>query len=160
VTAVLVPAAPRHVGARITVRGAVQGTGFRPFVYRLAGTLGLAGSVRNTPYGVLIVVEGPEDAVTEFGRRLELEPPPAAVLRSVEVARVAPSGAARFEIEASDSTGELVVAMLPDLATCPDCLRELNDPADRRYHYPFLNCTACGHGSRSSKVCRTIGRSR
>ena len=143
-TAVLVPAAPRHVGARITVRGAVQGTGFRPFVYRLAGTLGLAGSVRNTPYGVLIVVEGPEDAVTEFGRRLESEPPPAAVLRSVEVARVAPSGAARFEIEASDSTGELVVAMLPDLATCPDCLRELNDPADRRYHYPFLNCTACG----------------
>ena len=143
-TAVLVPAAPRHVGARITVRGAVQGTGFRPFVYRLAESLGLAGSVRNTPYGVLIVVEGPEVAVAAFGRRLESEPPPAAVVRGVEVTPVAPAGADRFEIEASDAAGELVVAMLPDLATCPECLRELHDPEDRRYHYPFLNCTACG----------------
>jgi hydrogenase maturation protein HypF len=144
VTAVLVPPAPRHVGARITVRGAVQGTGFRPFVYRLAEALGLAGSVRNTPYGVLIVVEGPEDAVAAFGRRLEPEAPPAAVLRGVEVAPVAPGGADRFEIEASDANGALEVAMLPDLATCPDCLKELHDPEDRRYHYPFLNCTACG----------------
>ncbi len=143
-TAVLVPAAPRPVGARITVRGAVQGTGFRPFVYRLAESLGLAGSVRNTPYGVLIVVEGPEGAVAEFTRRLGSEPPPAAVLRSVEVAPVPPGGADHFVIEGSDLSGELVVAMLPDLATCPECLRELLDPDDRRYHYPFLNCTACG----------------
>jgi len=143
-TAVLVPTAPRRVGARITVRGAVQGTGFRPFVYRLAQSLGLAGSVRNTPYGVLIVVEGAEDAVAAFGRRIESEAPPAAALRGVEVAPVAPAGAEGFGIEASDVTGELVVTMLPDLATCPDCLRELNDREDRRYHYPFLNCTACG----------------
>jgi hydrogenase maturation protein HypF len=144
VTAALVPAAPRRVGARITVRGAVQGTGFRPFVYRLAGSLGLAGSVRNTPYGVLIAAEGPEEAVAEFARRLESEPPPAAVLRGVEVTPVPARGADGFEIEASDTAGELVVAMLPDLATCPDCLRELHDAEDRRYHYAFLNCTACG----------------
>ena len=143
-TAVLVPAAPRPVGARITVRGAVQGTGFRPFVYRLAESLGLTGSVRNTPYGVLIVVEGPEEAVADFTRRLRSEPPPAAVVRTVEVARIAPGGAERFEIEGSDPEGELVVAMLPDLATCPDCLKELHDPEDRRHHYAFLNCTACG----------------
>ena len=143
-TAVLVSSAQRRVGARITVRGAVQGTGFRPFVYRLAGALGLAGSVRNTPYGVLIVVEGPEAAVQEFGRRLGADAPPAAVVRGIEVVPAAPAGADRFAIEASDADGELEVAMLPDLATCPDCLRELNDPGDRRYRYPFLNCTACG----------------
>jgi len=144
VTMVLVPGAERPVAARITVRGAVQGTGFRPFVYRLAESLGLAGSVRNTPYGVLIVVEGRVEAVAEFGRRVAAEPPPAAVLRGVEISAAEPEGATRFEIEASEASGELVVAMLPDLATCPDCLRELRDPDDRRYHYAFLNCTACG----------------
>ena len=143
-TALLVPGAERRVAARITVRGAVQGTGFRPFVFRLAESLGLAGSVRNTPYGVLIVVEGREEAVAEFGRRVASEPPPAAVLRGVEISAAEPEGATRFEIEASDAAGELVVAMLPDLATCPDCLRELKDPDDRRYRYAFLNCTACG----------------
>ncbi len=143
-TSVLVADAQGRAAARITVRGAVQGTGFRPFVYRLAESLGLAGSVRNTPYGVLIVVEGPEDAVTAFGRRLGAEAPPAAVVRGVEITPAELAGARRFTIEASDATGELVVAMLPDLATCPDCLRELHDRDDRRYRYPFLNCTACG----------------
>jgi hydrogenase maturation protein HypF len=144
VTTALAPSSPRRVGVRITVHGAVQGTGFRPFVYRLAGSLGLAGSVRNTPYGVLIEAEGAAEAVAEFGRRVRSEPPPGAVLRDVEVTEVAPVGAERFAIEASDAAGDLVVAMLPDLATCPDCLRELNDREDRRYRYPFLNCTACG----------------
>ncbi len=142
-------AAPAHatvprVAARITVQGAVQGTGFRPFVFRLAEGLGLAGSVRNTAFGVLIVAEGAEDALAEFVRRLPLEAPPAAVLRDVRVEGVPPEGAERFELESSEPGGELVVAMLPDLATCPDCLRELFDPDDRRFHYPFLNCTACG----------------
>ena len=136
--------APGRVAARIAVRGAVQGTGFRPFVYRLAESLGLAGSVRNTSYGVLIAVEGAEEAVTAFGRRVGPEAPPAAVVRDVEIAPAEPAGAKRFTIEASEAAGELVVAMLPDLATCPDCLRELEDRDDRRYHYPFLNCTACG----------------
>ncbi len=149
-TAVLAPGgqsaapAPGRVCARVAVRGAVQGTGFRPFVYRLAGSLGLGGSVRNTAYGVLIFAEGPAARVAEFCRRLAEEPPPAAVLREVGVEWVAPEGASRFAIETSETAGELEVAMLPDLATCPDCLRELQDPDDRRYHYPFLNCTACG----------------
>ena len=143
-TSVMEAGAPGRVAARIAVRGAVQGTGFRPFVYRLAESLGLAGSVRNTSYGVLIAVEGAEEAVTAFGRRVGPEAPPAAVVRDVEIAPAEPAGAKRFTIEASEAAGELVVAMLPDLATCPDCLRELEDRDDRRYHYPFLNCTACG----------------
>ena len=143
-TALLAPLAPRPFAARIAVTGAVQGTGFRPFVFRLAGSLGLAGSVRNTPYGVVIRVEGPEERVAELARRLQRDAPPAAVVRTVEVEWVPAVGAERFEILESESGPEPVVAMLPDLATCPDCLRELNDPEDRRYHYPFLNCTACG----------------
>ena len=143
-TAVAAPFAPQPFAARIAVTGAVQGTGFRPFVFRLAESLGLAGSVRNTPYGVVIRVEGPEDRVAELARRLEREAPPAAVVRGVDVEWVPAVGAQRFEILASETGPEPVVAMLPDLATCPDCLRELNDPADRRYRYPFLNCTACG----------------
>ena len=142
-TLVAHPAA-RRVAARIAVLGAVQGTGFRPYVFRLAQGLGLAGSVRNTAFGVLIVVEGEPDVVSEFCRRLPLEPPPAAVLRRVDIESVAPEGAGRFAIEASELAGELVVAMLPDLATCPECLGEMFDPSDRRFHYPFLNCTACG----------------
>ena len=137
-------AAERRVAARIAVRGVVQGTGFRPFVFRLAGSLRLAGSVRNTPFGVLIVAEGEREAVAEFLRRLPLEAPPAAVLRGVDAEAIAPDGAERFEIEASDLAGELVVAMLPDLATCPECRQELFDRDDRRFNYPFLNCTACG----------------
>ena len=137
-------AAERRVAARIAVRGVVQGTGFRPFVFRLAGSLRLAGSVRNTPFGVLIVAEGEREAVAEFLRRLPLEVPPAAVLRGVDAEAIAPDGAERFEIEASDLAGELVVAMLPDLATCPECRQELFDRDDRRFNYPFLNCTACG----------------
>ena len=143
-SAALAQATGRRVAARITVRGAVQGTGFRPFVFRLARSLGLAGSVRNTPFGVLIVAEGEPEAEAAFVRRLPLEAPPAAVLRGVEVEEIAPDGAAQFEIEASDLAGELVVTMLPDLATCPECRQELFDPDDRRFNYPFLNCTACG----------------
>ena len=137
-------ATEQRVAARIAVRGAVQGTGFRPFVFRLAGSLRLAGTVRNTPFGVLIVAEGEPEAVTEFVRRLPMEAPPAAVLRGVDAEAIAPEGAERFEIEASDLAGELVVAMLPDLATCPECRQELFDRDDRRFNYPFLNCTACG----------------
>jgi len=144
VTALLAPLASRPVAARIAVRGAVQGTGFRPFVFRLAEALGLAGSVRNTPAGVLIEAEGPEERVAELARRLEREAPPAAVVRDVAVEWVPAAGAGRFAILDSETGAEPVVAMLPDLATCPDCLRELGDPDDRRYRYPFLNCTACG----------------
>ncbi len=130
--------------ARVVIRGAVQGTGFRPFVYRLARGLGLTGSIRNTPFGVLIHVEGGVAALDDFRRRLPAEAPPAAMLRSVEVETAELAGAADFTIGDSDTAGELSVAVLPDLATCPECVRELFDPTDRRHRYPFLNCTACG----------------
>jgi hydrogenase maturation protein HypF len=138
------PALPAVSAARIVVRGAVQGTGFRPFVYRLARSLGLGGSIRNTAFGVLIHVEGEAPALAAFDRRLAAEAPPAALLRAVESAPDAVLGEAAFTIGASETGGELSVAVLPDLATCPDCVRELFDPADRRHGYAFLNCTACG----------------
>ena len=129
---------------RLIVRGAVQGTGFRPFVYRLAHQLHLAGSIRNTPFGVLIHAEGDAAALEDLRRRLAAEAPPAAMLRSVEVAPAGVVGATAFTIERSETGGEPSVAVLPDLATCPECVRELFDPADRRHDYPFLNCTGCG----------------
>ena len=137
-------ALPAVSAARIEVRGAVQGTGFRPYVYRLARALALGGSVRNTPFGVVIHVEGEPSALEAFARRLPAEAPPAALLRAVEVRPDAVTGATAFTIGASETAGELSVAVLPDLATCPDCVRELFDPADRRHGYVFLNCTACG----------------
>jgi hydrogenase maturation protein HypF len=136
--------APGAVAARITVSGAVQGAGFRPFAYRLARELGLVGSIRNTAYGVLIHVEGDACDVDAFARRLAREAPPAAVLRSVKVGAARPIGASAFEIRGSETGGVLSVAMLPDLATCAACRRELFDRGDRRFGYPFLNCTECG----------------
>lgn len=135
---------PGVSAARLVVRGAVQGTGFRPFVYRLARALALTGSIRNTPFGVLIHVEGDPQALAAFRTRLSAEAPPAALLRSVETEAAEVEGDAAFTIGDSDTAGELSVAVLPDLATCPDCVREVFDPADRRFGYPFLNCTACG----------------
>ena len=114
---------PGVSAARLAVRGAVQGTGFRPFVYRLARALALTGSIRNTPFGVLIHVEGDPRALEDFRRRLPAEAPPAAMLRSVEVEAADVLGAAAFAIADSETAGELSVAVLPDLATCPDCER-------------------------------------
>jgi hydrogenase maturation protein HypF len=126
------------------VRGAVQGVGFRPFVYRLATELGLAGWVLNDVRGVEVEVEGPGSSLAAFRARLEAEAPPRAVLRSVSVSWHEPEGFRSFEIRKSTGGGEKSVSVLPDLATCDDCLAELNDPADRRHRYPFLNCTNCG----------------
>ena len=137
-------ALPEVSAARVVVRGAVQGTGFRPFVYRLACALDLTGTIRNTPSGVLIHVEGDPLALAAFQRRLPAEAPPAALLRGIEVEAADVLGATAFAIADSDTAGELSVAVLPDLATCPDCVREVFDSADRRHGYAFLNCTACG----------------
>ncbi len=129
---------------RVEIHGAVQGVGFRPFVYRLATGLGLTGWVINDTQGVFVEVEGPEPAVREFVARLPAEAPPRAIIQTIATAWLAPAGFARFEIRHSDHAGAKTALVLPDIATCPDCLAELFDPADRRYRYPFTNCTNCG----------------
>jgi hydrogenase maturation protein HypF len=127
----------------VVVRGAVQGVGFRPFVYRLATELGLTGWVLNSADGVFLEVEGAESKLHEFRRRLQLEKPAIAFIQSLEATFRDAAGYRQFEIRES-SGGPKTALILPDIATCPDCLRELNDPADRRYRYPFTNCTNCG----------------
>jgi hydrogenase maturation protein HypF len=139
-------AAERRVGRSIVVRGVVQGVGFRPFVWRLANELGLAGTVRNTGGQVEIEVEGPEAAVDAFVGRIRSEAPPRARVEEVAVRPSTRSTgrASGFSIEESHSSGSAERLFPPDIATCDDCLREVFDPADRRYRYPFTNCTNCG----------------
>lgn len=129
---------------RILVTGLVQGVGFRPFVYRRAVSLDLKGFVRNTPEGVEIEAEGDPDSVRTLVESLKTDAPPQAEVRSVDSRSMPACGAAEFEIR--ESAGEAAVSALvsPDIATCPDCLAELFDPADRRHRYPFINCTNCG----------------
>ena len=129
---------------RVRVIGTVQGVGFRPYVYRLAGELSLGGFVLNDAHGVLIEVEGDAAAVDRFVARLPYEAPPLAVLEQVVVSDQAPSGAESFTIVASVAGSVPDAPVTPDSATCDDCLRELFDPADRRFRYPFINCTNCG----------------
>jgi hydrogenase maturation protein HypF len=126
------------------VGGTVQGVGFRPYVYRLARELGLAGWVRNDSRGVTAEVEGPPGAVDAFFARLAAEAPPLARVESVERRPLLPSGGRGFTIVTSAAAGAPDAAVSPDAATCDDCLAELFDPADRRYRYPFVNCTNCG----------------
>ena len=130
---------------RLAVRGAVQGVGFRPFVYRLARALELAGWVLNSPHGVIIEVEGPRERLDAFPARASK--PSRRRTRSSSASRRRGSSASAsdgFEIRDSAATGEPTALVLPDIATCDDCRRELFDPDDRRYRYPFINCTHCG----------------
>jgi hydrogenase maturation protein HypF len=130
---------------RARVEGTVQGVGFRPYVHRLAGELGLAGHVRNDARGVVLEVEGDAAAVEAFLARLPAEAPALASVERVErEAALAPTGATTFAILASANGGEPLALVSPDSATCEDCLRELFDPGDRRHRYPFLTCTNCG----------------
>lgn len=122
----------------------MQGVGFRPFVYRLASEIGLTGFVRNGLSGLLVEVEGPASLLGLFHRRLRAESPPAAIVLAEETSWLDPAGYRDFRIVPSELEDALQAAVLPDLAACPDCLREIGDPADRRYSYPFTNCTRCG----------------
>ena len=135
-----------HERRRLRARGVVQGVGFRPFVHRVATSHGLGGFVLNDGEGVLIEVEGHPHALDAFSRDLvEAAPVQARVDSVVSEAVPAGGGAAPFEIRASSSGRPAAAAAIPpDLATCDDCLRELFDPSDRRFRYPFLNCTQCG----------------
>ena len=132
------------VRASIRVEGVVQGVGFRPFVYSLATGLGLAGWVGNDVDGVFAEVEGPAAGVKEFLGLLQAQAPPLARVDRVTAKTIAPNGLPGFSIAPSDSSGRRRALISADCATCDDCLAELADPADRRFGYPFINCTNCG----------------
>ncbi len=138
----ILPGAERR---RIRVTGTVQGVGFRPFVYRQAVGLGLAGFVRNDSQGVLIEAEGDRQALKELCRIVAETPPPLAVVESVHVTAAEElAGWTEFRIERSGARGMPDVPVTVDAATCDECLAELGDPSNRRYRYPFTNCTDCG----------------
>ena len=129
---------------RFEVRGAVQGVGFRPFVWRLAHALSLAGWVRNDIAGVFIELEGEDGALAAFRRELDSAPPPLARIREVIESSTEVTKESGFHIRPSEDTGARTTLVLPDVATCPACLAEVLDPKDRRHLYPFANCTDCG----------------
>lgn len=128
----------------IRVRGVVQGVGFRPFVYRLAREHALAGWVLNGEEGVEIHVQGSESALSTFLRGLKAQAPPAARISDIEVAATGCRGDSDFTIRASERLRPPSVRISPDLPVCDACLTELFDPGDRRYRYPYINCTNCG----------------
>ncbi|MDP2931990.1 MAG: acylphosphatase, partial [Chloroflexota bacterium] len=130
--------------ARISVRGVVQGVGFRPFVFRLAKEHKLNGWVRNTSGKVEIEVEGDGPVLQQFLKDLESQSPPMARIEKVEVVFSTPKGYADFQIHQSLSQAGEYQLVSPDIATCKDCQREIFSPGDRRYRYPFTNCTNCG----------------
>jgi hydrogenase maturation protein HypF len=139
------PNRERHeVRRAVLVCGVVQGVGFRPFVYRLGLEEGLAGFIGNDTDGVTIEVGGPEERVEAFLDRLRAEAPPLARIDSIVARDVTAIGEVGFRIVASEVLGPVSTGIPADAATCRDCLRELLDPEDRRYGYPFLNCTNCG----------------
>ncbi|MEB3160496.1 MAG: carbamoyltransferase HypF, partial [Synechocystis sp.] len=127
----------------ITVEGMVQGVGFRPFVYRLATQMGLTGWVNNSSTGATVMISGNAEAIAVFQQRLQGELPIPGKIEQLTVKDCAWQRFADFQIRPSRS-GEKTTAILPDLAPCPACLAELLDPKNRRYGYPFINCTHCG----------------
>ncbi|MFN8471186.1 MAG: carbamoyltransferase HypF [Anaerolineae bacterium] len=129
---------------RAEIQGAVQGVGFRPFVYRLASDLDLTGWVINDTGGVVIEVEGSDAQLAQFAESLTSDKPPRAVIQTVDLVWLDPVGYVGFEIRHSDDQGAKTVNILPDIATCPECLADIQDAANRRFHYPFTNCTNCG----------------
>ena len=128
----------------IRVRGVVQGVGFRPFVFRLARANTLAGWVLNGDQGVEIRLEGERERLDAFLRELRAEAPVAASITTIDVDAAEPSGLDEFVIRASEGRHRPTTAISADLAVCAACLRELLDPDDPRYHYPYINCTDCG----------------
>jgi hydrogenase maturation protein HypF len=140
------PGFPRGVSLRVrmTVRGRVQGVGFRPTVYRYAVESSLTGFVRNTRRGVVIEVEGTRRDIDTFGKKLIEEPPPLARIEEVNVERITPVNESAFTVMESEERGRGDVIFPVDTAVCHDCLREMRTPGDRRFKYPFITCTNCG----------------
>jgi hydrogenase maturation protein HypF len=133
-----------EIRRQIEVSGIVQGVGFRPYVYRLATNRRLNGSICNTSAGVTIEVQGPLEAVQDFVERLPAEAPPLARITNFAIHKIPCTGDTEFRIGHSERGEQVRTLISPDVAICPDCLRELFDPNDRRYGYPFINCTNCG----------------
>ena len=127
---------------KLQVRGIVQGVGFRPFIHRLADNNQLKGSVYNDGQGVIIEVEGKEENINNFLHGLH-SPPDLSKIEEIQIKEMPLQAFRSFQIIDSHA-GEHDTLISPDIAPCADCLRELNDPNDRRYHYPFINCTNCG----------------
>lgn len=128
----------------LIIRGAVQGVGFRPFVFRLAKDEGLSGWIRNSTEGIQLEVEGSSLSLQNFLRRIQAEAPQQAVIQKLETYYQSPAGYTGFRIEESRELGQKSVLVQADIATCPQCLQEIFDPTDRRFRYPFTNCTLCG----------------
>src|ERR1043165_3795903 len=130
---------------QILVRGIVQGVGFRPYVFSLARRRTLRGRVCNNTTGVLIDVEGRSEAIEGFINEIRQNPPPLSLIESIERSRdLDLINYSDFLIVESDAGGERFLPSSADIAACEDCLSELRDPKDRRYRYPFINCTNCG----------------
>lgn len=129
---------------KISVRGTVQGVGFRPFVYRLATQLGLSGWVTNDSVGVAIELQGSAETITTFMRLLSSDCPPLAKITNIDSVLIPVVEPSPFIIKPSHQLGSSAPVIPPDVAVCDDCLRELRDPNDRRFRYPFINCTNCG----------------
>jgi hydrogenase maturation protein HypF len=133
-----------NIRTLVLVEGVVQGVGFRPFVYSLATRLGLAGHVGNDSAGVFIEIEGPPPRVRDFLALLEQDAPPLARIDAIRATAISPGGGGGFVIVPSEPGGRRQALVSADSATCADCLAELADPGDRRFGYPFINCTNCG----------------
>ncbi|MBP2655249.1 MAG: hypF [Firmicutes bacterium] len=129
---------------RLDINGIVQGVGFRPFIYNLAQRFSLTGWVKNVASGVVVEIEGGDSAVAAFVSALQTEVPPLAVVEKFVAVESLPKGDTAFQIKQSDIADERQVFISPDIATCADCQRELTNPSDRRFRYPFTNCTNCG----------------
>ncbi len=129
---------------RIIFKGRVQGVGFRPTVYNLAKKIGLTGVVLNTPAGVTVEVEGSEQAINKFINHMKSKQPPQAKITKVEIEDLPPIGYMSFRIMPSAQSGKKTVQISPDIGTCKECEKELFNPKDRRFGYPFINCTNCG----------------
>lgn len=133
-----------QIRRNVRVEGVVQGVGFRPFVYGLAGRTGVSGRVGNDTHGVFVEIEGTHAQVEAFLTGLTEEAPPLATIERVTTTAAAPAGFGDFSIASSDTGGERNTLISPDTTTCDDCLHELFDPGNRRHGYPFINCTNCG----------------
>ncbi|MBN2543342.1 carbamoyltransferase HypF [bacterium] len=134
----------RIIRKRIKIRGVVQGVGFRPFIYKLAKSHKLSGFVYNNTEGVVVEVQGSETGILKFIFDIERKSPPLSQIESISHEEISVSNDGGFIIKPSESEKEKFVLLSPDIATCEDCLNELFDPEDRRYKYPFINCTNCG----------------